>query len=81
MNEVTITPTDKGPYLVQGSVTLLDAEGNQYEVSDTIALCRCGLSSSKPFCDGAHEKANFSAVNRALPRIPSSMMAPALASR
>ena len=52
MNNVMITPTDNGPYLVQGSVTLLDAEGTQYEVDDTIALCRCGLSSTKPFCDG-----------------------------
>ena len=65
MNEVTITPTDNGPYLVQGSVTLLDAEGNPYEVSDTIALCRCGHSSTKPFCDGSHERVNFAAVNRA----------------
>ena len=65
MNNVMITPTDNGPYLVQGSVTLLDAEGTQYEVDDTIALCRCGLSSTKPFCDGVHEKANFSAINRA----------------
>jgi hypothetical protein len=46
VNDVTITPTDNGPYLVEGSVTLLDAEGNQYEVSDTIALCRCGHSST-----------------------------------
>jgi CDGSH-type Zn-finger protein len=38
-------------YLVQGNVTLLDAEGNAYEVTDTIALCRCGLSATKPFCD------------------------------
>jgi CDGSH-type Zn-finger protein len=65
VNEVTLTLTDNGPYLVEGSVALLDAEGNQYEVSDTIALCRCGHSSTKPFCDGAHEKTNFAAVNRA----------------
>jgi CDGSH-type Zn-finger protein len=41
-----ITPTENGPYVVQGAVTLLDAEGNQYEVTDTIALCRCGRSST-----------------------------------
>ncbi len=64
MNEATITPSDNGPYLVQGNVTILDAGGNQYEVSDTIALCRCGHSRTKPFCDGAHEKTNFAAVNR-----------------
>jgi len=80
VNDVTLTPTDNGPYLVQGSITLLDAEGNQYQVSDTIALCRCGHSNTKPFCDGTHEKTNFAAVNRAS-RTPSSMRSPAVASR
>ena len=65
MNHATITPTDNGPYLVQGDVTLLDAEGGAYEVTDAIALCRCGLSATKPFCDGSHEKTYFKAVNRA----------------
>ncbi len=65
MSVATITPTDNGPYLVHGGVTLLDAEGNQYEVDDTIALCRCGGSNTKPFCDGTHERANFAASNRA----------------
>ena len=65
MNDVTITPTDNGPYLIQGGVTLLDGEGNPCQVRDTIALCRCGHSSTKPFCDGSHEHVNFAAVNRA----------------
>ena len=56
MNDATLTPTDNGPYLVQGLITLLDANGNEYEVSNTIALCRCGNSNTKPFCDGTHEK-------------------------
>ena len=65
MTNVTITANDNGPYLVEGGVTLLDAEGNEYEVSDTTtALCRCGHSSTKPFCDGTHEKVNFAATNR-----------------
>jgi CDGSH-type Zn-finger protein len=66
---LTITPTDNGPYLVEGRVTLLDAEGNRYEVGDSVALCRCGFSSTKPFCDGAYEKTNFAAVNRAALRL------------
>jgi CDGSH-type Zn-finger protein len=66
VNHVTITPTDNGPYVVQGTVTLLDAEGNQYEVTDTIALCRCGRSSTKPFCDGTHETLDFEATQRAV---------------
>jgi CDGSH-type Zn-finger protein len=64
MSDVTITATDNGPYLVTGSVTLLDAEGHEYEVSQTIALCRCGHASTKPFCDGTHTKTSFAAVNR-----------------
>jgi CDGSH-type Zn-finger protein len=79
VNEATITPTDNGPYLVEGSIIVLDAEGNQYEVNGTIALCRCGQSSTKPFCDGTHENVNFEAVSRASTRAPSSMMAPAVA--
>jgi CDGSH-type Zn-finger protein len=65
VNDVTITPSDNGPYLVQGNVALLDPQGNPYEVSDTIALCRCGHSYTKPFCDGSHEETNFAAMNRA----------------
>jgi CDGSH-type Zn-finger protein len=65
VNNVTLTPTDNGPYVIQGGVTLLDAEGDPYHVGATIALCRCGHSSAKPFCDGSHEHINFAAVNRA----------------
>jgi CDGSH-type Zn-finger protein len=54
MNDATLTPIDNGPYLVQGRITVLDAEGNPYEVGNTIALCRCGNSGTKPFCDGTH---------------------------
>ena len=65
MDAPTITPTDNGPYLVHGAVTLLDSEGKLYEAGDSVALCRCGRSSTKPFCDGTHEKENFAAVDRA----------------
>ena len=67
MNGATITPSDNGPYLIQGNVTLFDAEGDPYYTNGTIALCRCGDSYAKPFCDGSHEKTNFKAVNRASP--------------
>jgi CDGSH-type Zn-finger protein len=65
MSQITITPTDDGPYLVRGTVTLLDADGAAYEVGQTIALCRCGQSKTRPFCDGTHESANFAANDRA----------------
>jgi CDGSH-type Zn-finger protein len=63
MSYATIRTTDNGPYLVQGNVTLIDADGNAHDVDRTIALCRCGLSANKPFCDGSHERSYVRAVN------------------
>lgn len=66
MADVTITPLDNGPYVVRGPVKLVDAEGSEFTAQGSaIALCRCGNSSAKPFCDGSHQKVNFQAVNRA----------------
>jgi CDGSH-type Zn-finger protein len=67
MADATITPLDNGPYLVRGSVKIVDATGNVFEVTkETVALCRCGGSTTKPFCDGTHSKIGFSAANRAV---------------
>jgi len=45
----------KGPYMIKGyKVIVVDSEGNEIEKEGTVALCRCGLSNKKPFCDGAH---------------------------
>jgi CDGSH-type Zn-finger protein len=64
---VTITPLENGPYLVKGPVTVLDADGSEYQIDRaTIALCRCGGSTSKPFCDGTHSKIGFAAAERAV---------------
>jgi len=58
--EVKITALDNGLYLVKGSVLILDADGNQFPVERaTVALCRCGGSMTKPFCDGTHSKIGF----------------------
>ena len=65
--KVQISTLDNGPYLVRGSVTIVDAEGNQYNPNkETVALCRCGASTTKPFCDGTHSKVGFEAANRAV---------------
>jgi len=65
--ETKITALDNGPYLVRGPVIITDAEGNQfYTDRETIALCRCGGSQTKPFCDGTHSKVGFEAANRAV---------------
>ena len=50
-----------GPLLVKGPVTLNDSDGNAYDLAgkEMIALCRCGASENKPFCDGAHKGCGF----------------------
>lgn len=70
MNDVSIKIRDNGPYLVRGPVTLTDAEGTAYVVEgDTIALCRCGGSQNKPFCDKSHATNGFDAAGRAPARL------------
>lgn len=59
---VTITPYRDGPLLVRGPFTILDQGGNEIAVDrDTVALCRCGHSRIRPFCDGTHRLTRFSA--------------------
>jgi CDGSH-type Zn-finger protein len=60
----TITVRKNGSYLVSGAVELRDADGNVYPAKDTVALCRCGASTKKPFCDGTHSKVGFQAAER-----------------
>ncbi|HEX3781106.1 MAG TPA: CDGSH iron-sulfur domain-containing protein [Pseudonocardiaceae bacterium] len=48
-----------GPYLVTGAVGLTDALGRSMPVTPTMALCRCGESASKPWCDGSHVRVGF----------------------
>ena len=67
MTDVNITVTENGPYLLQGPVAIKDADGNTYEVQRaTVALCRCGGSTTKPFCDGTHSRIGFQAAERAV---------------
>ncbi|MCH7516801.1 MAG: (4Fe-4S)-binding protein [Bacteroidetes bacterium] len=48
-----------GPYLVKGKVTLIDKDGSETIKEGTIALCRCGASQNKPYCDGNHKDIEF----------------------
>ena len=59
---VTIKVRRNGPYRVDGKdVTLVDWTGKQFTIrSDQVALCRCGASQSKPFCDKSHRRIGFS---------------------
>jgi 3-phenylpropionate/trans-cinnamate dioxygenase ferredoxin subunit len=67
MAEVTIETIKNGPYIVKGDVELKDSDGNSYPVEKRMALCRCGASTEKPFCDGTHSKIGFQAAERAVP--------------
>ncbi len=58
----TITARENGPYLIAGQAEYTDAQGNVHKSEGKmIALCRCGQSSNKPFCDGSHKQAGFTA--------------------
>jgi CDGSH-type Zn-finger protein len=55
---------ENGPYVIQGAVKVVDHLGNEFAIApgkDTIALCRCGHSKNKPFCDGSHRTCGFQA--------------------
>ena len=64
--DVVIKVRDNGPYKVTGAVTIVDAEGRAFALPDgPIALCRCGQSQTKPFCDASHRVSGFEACERA----------------
>lgn len=48
-----------GPILVRGSIEVESEDGEPYEVRNRVALCRCGRSRNKPFCDGTHKRVGF----------------------
>lgn len=54
-----IEPEENGPYLVRGVSTLLNSKGDVLKTEPQMALCRCGGSSNKPFCDGTHASIGF----------------------
>ena len=55
---ITIKIRDNGPYIVEGEFRLTDANGQEISIKKA-ALCRCGGSTTKPFCDGTHSKIGF----------------------
>lgn len=58
-DKVKIKVLSDGPLIVDNLKKLTDANGSTIEIGEKIALCRCGSSSNKPFCDGTHKKAGF----------------------
>lgn len=67
MADVQIQVSENGPLIVRGPVELNDADGNPIPVKKSvIALCRCGGSTTKPFCDGTHSTIGFQGANAAV---------------
>lgn len=61
---------ENGPYVIQGPVKVVDHQGNEFTIAagkDVVALCRCGQSKNRPFCDGSHKQCGFLAAETATP--------------
>ncbi len=58
---------ENGPYVIKGPVRVVDHLGNEFAIpagKDAVALCRCGQSGNRPFCDGSHRTCGFVATER-----------------
>ena len=62
----TITPTENGPYRVQGEFRIVLPSGEELPVRQQVFLCRCGGSTRKPFCDGTHSRIGFQGATAAV---------------
>ncbi len=73
MSEVCrIYVRDDGPLMAEGLDKLDNSRGDELEVRKKLALCRCGASENKPYCDGSHKKIGFSSrVDGGAPAAPS----------
>jgi uncharacterized Fe-S cluster protein YjdI len=57
--EIYIKVNKGGPYLVKGNIKIVDKDGTETVKEGSIALCRCGESQNKPYCDGSHKNKEF----------------------
>jgi uncharacterized Fe-S cluster protein YjdI len=55
--KVIVSPN--GPYLINTECTIVHSDGREETRIGTVALCRCGASNNKPYCDGTHNKTGF----------------------
>ena len=71
MSEVVIRMRPNGPFVVEGPVKIVDSAGNAFHINPekpAVALCRCGQSANRPFCDGAHKSCDFNSDEQAPPQ-------------
>lgn len=70
---IVIRCRENGPLVIQAPVRITDHLGNEFTIApgkETVALCRCGQSKNKPFCDGSHKACGFQAGEVAPARTP-----------
>ena len=58
-DKISVKINKNGPYIIQNCTSLENSKGEKLDTKEYIALCRCGGSGNKPFCDGSHKKVNF----------------------
>ena len=58
-SQITIDIMENGPFIVRNLEVMTDAAGNVFEKKEKMALCRCGASANKPYCDGTHQDAGW----------------------
>ncbi|WP_292469795.1 CDGSH iron-sulfur domain-containing protein [Methanolobus sp.] len=57
--EASIEVSKNGPYIIKNVKYLANSKGDNLETQPVMALCRCGSSKNKPFCDGSHIESGF----------------------
>jgi uncharacterized Fe-S cluster protein YjdI len=55
--KIKVTPN--GPYIVNTECLIIHSDGKEETKNGSVALCRCGASANKPYCDGSHNKTGF----------------------
>jgi uncharacterized Fe-S cluster protein YjdI len=61
--ETSVQPVSNGPLFLRGRLRIVDREGNLIREDTRLALCRCGASGNKPFCDGSHRRIGFTTAD------------------
>jgi uncharacterized Fe-S cluster protein YjdI len=59
--DTTVEPRPNGPLFLRGRLRIVAADGRVIRQDTRVALCRCGASRNKPFCDGSHRRIGFTA--------------------
>jgi CDGSH-type Zn-finger protein len=67
MSVTRVTIKDNGPIIIEGDLEIVDSTGEAYGLAGRtkIGLCRCGMSSNSPFCDGTHNREGFESACKA----------------